>query len=81
MDSKKDKVSLSDDQLDQVSGGFECNNDGSIEQITSEERVPDGVCPTCGGPAYRVTQRGKLGDLFEFEKTWRECPAHGWISV
>ena len=73
VENNKEKRALSDDQLDNVTGGIE-------DQITSTERVEDGTCPTCGGTAYRVTQKGFLGP-FEIEKTWRECPVHGWISV
>ena len=73
MENEKAKVTLSDDELDNASGGIE-------DQITSEERVEDGTCPTCGGKAYRVTQKGYLGP-FQISKTWRECPVHGWISV
>ena len=73
MDNNKDGQELNDEQLDTVSGGIE-------DVITSEERFEDGTCPTCNGPAYRIVQKGYLGP-FQIEKTHRECPKHGWISV
>ena len=73
MEENKKTAELNDAQLDEISGGIE-------DTITSVERFEDGVCPTCGGPAYRVVMKGFLGP-FEIEKTHRECPLHGWISV
>ena len=73
MDNNKQNEKLNDEQLDTVSGGIQDN-------ITSVERYEDGTCPTCGGTAYRVVEKGTLGP-FAIEKTHRECPKHGWISV
>lgn len=73
MDKSNGKMKLNDELLDNVSGGVE-------NVTTSVERYEDGTCPTCGGPAYRVVEKGYLGP-FETESTYRECPVHGWISV
>ena len=70
---KEQEGKLSDDMLDEISGGIE-------DQIESRESVEDGTCPTCGGTAYRITEKGYLGP-FRIEKTHRECPVHGWLSV
>ena len=66
MEDRK-KVALNDELLDKVAGGVG-------DQITVIDRHIDGVCPSCGGPAFRVTEKGYQ------EKTWRECPVDGWIS-
>ena len=73
MENKKGKVKLNDELLDQVSGGVE-------NVVTSRESYVDGECQYCGGPAYRIVEKGYLGP-FETESTHRECPNCGWLSV
>ena len=72
MENKKDKIALNDDQLDNVSGGYEDEYPYEFQQEVRTE-VPDGTtCPDCNGAVVRVTVTGSLGP-FGMEKTWREC--------